>query len=136
MKDYYKTLGINLKASEDEIKKVYRKLAMQYHPDRNNGNIEAEKKFQEISEAYGVLGKEESRKKYDKKLNYGFTKEKIKAKESKTEQNYNESFNFENMEKNFEDFFGFNPKSNEKMIKNKKNPIDTSDLFAKFFNVP
>jgi curved DNA-binding protein len=64
-KDYYKILGVSKNATQDEIKKAYRKLAKQYHPDKNQGNKEAEEKFKEISEAYEVLGNEENRKKYD-----------------------------------------------------------------------
>jgi len=63
--DYYKLLGVNKKASEDEIKKAYRKLAMKYHPDRNKGDKSAEEKFKKISEAYAVLSDKEKRKQYD-----------------------------------------------------------------------
>ncbi|MGA3083912.1 MAG: DnaJ C-terminal domain-containing protein [Thermodesulfobacteriota bacterium] len=64
-KDYYKTLGVDKKATEEEIKKTYRKLAMKYHPDRNKGDKKAEEKFKEISEAYAVLSDKEKRKQYD-----------------------------------------------------------------------
>jgi curved DNA-binding protein len=64
-KDYYKILGVDKKASQDEIKKAYRKLAVKYHPDKNQGNKEAEERFKEIGEAYEVLGDVEKRKKYD-----------------------------------------------------------------------
>ena len=64
-KDYYKILGVDRNASEAEIKSAFRKLALQYHPDRNQGNPKAEDKFKEINEAYEVLGDEEKRKKYD-----------------------------------------------------------------------
>jgi molecular chaperone DnaJ len=63
--ELYKTLGVSKKASEDEIKKAYRKLARKYHPDRNPGDKEAEEKFKEISAAYDVLGDPEKRKEYD-----------------------------------------------------------------------
>lgn len=64
-KDYYKILGVSRKASQEEIKKVHRKLAFKYHPDQNSGNKVAEEKFKEISEAYQVLGDAEKRKQYD-----------------------------------------------------------------------
>ncbi len=64
-KDYYKILGVPRTATADEIKKEYRKLAKKYHPDKNAGNAEAEKKFKEINEAYEALGDADKRKKYD-----------------------------------------------------------------------
>jgi curved DNA-binding protein len=64
-KDYYKTLGIDKKASQDEVKKAYRKLAVKYHPDKNQGDKTAEAKFKEVAEAYEVLSDQEKRKKYD-----------------------------------------------------------------------
>jgi len=65
-KDYYKTLGVGRQASQAEIKKAYRKLAMQFHPDRNPDNKEAESKFKEINEAYQALGDPEKRSHYDR----------------------------------------------------------------------
>ncbi len=64
--DYYKVLGVDKNASENDIKKAYRKLARKYHPDLNPGDKEAEKKFKEINEANEVLSNPENRKKYDK----------------------------------------------------------------------
>lgn len=64
--DYYKILGIEKNASQEDIKKAYRKLARKYHPDLNPGDKEAEKKFKELNEANEVLSHEENRKKYDK----------------------------------------------------------------------
>ncbi len=65
-KDYYGILGVSRNASDTEIKKAYRKLAMQYHPDRNPGKEKwANEKFKEINEAYGVLGDPQKRKQYD-----------------------------------------------------------------------
>ena len=64
--DYYKVLGINKKATENEIKKAYRKMARKYHPDLNPNDKEAERKFKEVNEANEVLSNPENRKKYDK----------------------------------------------------------------------
>ncbi|MDD3777447.1 MAG: J domain-containing protein [Actinomycetota bacterium] len=64
-KDYYKVLGVGKNASQDEIKKAYRKLARKYHPDANADNPQAEEKFKEIGEAYEVLKDPDKRKKYD-----------------------------------------------------------------------
>ena len=64
-RDYYSTLGLKPDSSAEEIKKVYRKLAMQYHPDRNGGNPESEERLKEINEAYQILGDEKKRRHYD-----------------------------------------------------------------------
>ncbi|HUI88891.1 MAG TPA: J domain-containing protein [Anaerolineales bacterium] len=64
-KDYYQILGLERSASADDIRKAYRKLAMQYHPDRNPGNKQAEEKFKEINEAYQVLSDKDKRARYD-----------------------------------------------------------------------
>ena len=64
-KDYYEVLGVDRSASEDEIKKAYRKLAVKYHPDKNPGDQEAEEKFKEISAAFEVLKDSDKRRKYD-----------------------------------------------------------------------
>ncbi|MBQ9440747.1 MAG: molecular chaperone DnaJ [Paludibacteraceae bacterium] len=68
-RDYYEVLGVNKTASADEIKKAYRKLAIQYHPDKNPGDKQAEEKFKEAAEAYSVLSDADKRAKYDQ---FGF----------------------------------------------------------------
>lgn len=64
-KDFYKVLGVPKDATEAEIKKAYRKLAREFHPDANKGNVKAEERFKEISEANDVLGDAKKRKEYD-----------------------------------------------------------------------
>lgn len=71
MKDYYQILGVSKDASQDEIKKSYRKLAMKWHPDRNPDNPEAKDKFAEINEAYETLGNEDKRREYDNPNPFG-----------------------------------------------------------------
>src|SRR5258706_4270248 len=64
-KDYYQVLGVAKNATQAEIKKVYRKLAQQHHPDANQGSKDSEERFKEISAAYDVIGDPEKRKQYD-----------------------------------------------------------------------
>lgn len=68
--DYYATLEVTPQASDEEIKRAYRKLALKYHPDRNQGNKQAEEKIREINAAYEVLGDPETRKSYER-LRFG-----------------------------------------------------------------
>jgi len=65
-RDYYEVLGVDRNATEEEIKKAYRQLAVQYHPDKNPGNKAAEEKFKEISAAYEVLRDSEKKARYDR----------------------------------------------------------------------
>lgn len=72
-KDYYKIMGLEKTASQDEIKSTYRKLAKKYHPDLNPGDEKAQEKFKEVSEAYEVLSDEKKRKQYDQFGQHGFS---------------------------------------------------------------
>jgi len=110
--DYYKILGIKKNATENDIKKAYRKLARKYHPDLNPNSKEAEKKFKEINEANEVLSHKENRKKYDK---YGkdwehaehFEKaEKQQQYQRSSQQGSRGSFNESDYSDFFESMFG------------------------------
>lgn len=70
-KDYYNILGIKPESNKGEIKKAYRKLAMEYHPDKNNGDEKYEEKFKDITEAYSTLSNDENKAIYDAKRSYG-----------------------------------------------------------------
>src|SRR5437762_5909738 len=65
-RDYYEVLGVNHSASEQDLKTAYRRLAHQYHPDKNQSDPEAEERFKEAAEAYGVLSNPEQRQRYDR----------------------------------------------------------------------
>lgn len=95
-RDYYEILGVEKNASQDDLKKAYRKLAMQYHPDRNPGNKEAEDKFKEAAEAYEVLSDNDKRAKYDRFGHNGL----------RGGQDYHSYSNFEDIFSNFSDIFG------------------------------
>lgn len=70
-KDYYQILGVSENASDQDIKKAYRELAKKYHPDKHKGDAQAEERFKEISEAYGVLNNPQKRAQYDQMRKYG-----------------------------------------------------------------
>ncbi len=94
-RDYYEILGLEKNTSQDEIKKAYRKLAMQYHPDRNPGDKASEEKFKEAAQAYEVLGDADKRKRYDQ---YGH--EGVRGNDSRPFNDVNDIFS------TFSDIFG------------------------------
>ena len=106
--DYYKTLGIDKKASDADIKKAYRKFARKYHPDLNPNDKEAERKFKEVNEANEVLSHTENRKKYDsygKDWKHADAFEKNRQ-QSKSQQSYQRKGSSQYSDEDFSDFFG------------------------------
>jgi curved DNA-binding protein len=136
MQTYYEILGIGRDASQDEMKKAFRQLARQYHPDVNPGNPAAEAKFKIINEAYNTLSDPSLKAIYDAKLESGQIDQASRdIKIVKSQAGY-QPFNFANSDRSFENFFGFNPKTNEPSSLKKeqrKNPIEATDFLAKYF---
>jgi molecular chaperone DnaJ len=98
-KDYYNILGVNKNASEDEIKKMFKKLALKYHPDKNNGDKSFEEKFKEINEAYSILNDKIKKSKYDSTSKFGNNYSPY--------SNNNYGFNFDDIFNGFKDGFNF-----------------------------
>jgi molecular chaperone DnaJ len=115
-KDYYSILGVPRNATQEEIKRAYRRLALKYHPDRNPGDKEAEEKFKEISEAYEVLSDPEKRAIYD---SYGYSGLKSSGYRGFEEV----SDIFKTFSDIFEEFFGFSFEEKEEF-----KPRDGADL--------
>ena len=100
--DYYAVLGITPQASDEEVKKVYRKLALQFHPDRNRGNPGAEIKIREINAAYEVLGNPETRKSYER-LRFGGLGQSAKEADAGVEDTIDPGVVFQEMEHKLQD---------------------------------
>ncbi|MCM3292073.1 DnaJ domain-containing protein [Paenibacillus sp. MER 180] len=147
MTNYYELLGVQRHASPEELKKAYRRLAKQYHPDVNGGSSEAEQRFKQIHEAYAVLQDEAARKAYDDKLggmerdsgrNHQSTHSRGRNAASGKAAGERADFDPRNVEANFARFFGFDPKTKKPMQNGGKdagNPIDTSEMFQRFFGM-
>ena len=123
--DYYNTLGLQKNATAADIKKAYRKLAKQYHPDANPNNDNAKKKFQEINEANEVLSDTENRKKYDK---YGNDWQHGEAYEQQQKQQFNRQYNGYENDGGFSDFFSsmFGSNTQKKAGKQKGQDVNAS----------
>jgi molecular chaperone DnaJ len=116
-RDYYEVLGVPRNAGEDQIKKAYRQLALQHHPDRNPGNTESEELFKEASEAYEVLRDPEKRELYDR-----FGHDGLRRTGFQGFTNFDEIFSsFSNI---FEDFFDFGPRRRRR----RTGPVRGDDL--------
>ncbi|MTI62198.1 MAG: J domain-containing protein [Firmicutes bacterium] len=115
-----------------ELKKAYRKLTLKYHPDKNIGDEDAEEKFKLIVEAYNTLSSEERRKEYDISLK----KQSPKQNQGNVRGRGFKRPKPEEFEKKFQNFFGFNPRTKEKIkVKKKKgkDSMSTDDLFINYF---
>src|SRR5688572_15049950 len=97
-RDYYEVLGVNKGCNAEEVKKAYRKVAMQYHPDRNPGDKSAEEKFKEAAEAYEVLSDADKRAQYDRFGHAGVS--------SNGRGGYGGGMNMEDIFSQFGDIFG------------------------------
>lgn len=87
MKDFYEILEISQYASAEEIKNAYRRLVLQYHPDKNNGSKVKEDKFKEVAEAYAILSDIKKRNDYDRKITFGMTQAQDSQRESASANN-------------------------------------------------
>ncbi len=95
--NYYAILGVSLQASQEDIKKAYRKLALQFHPDRNRGDRQAEQKIREVNAAYEILGDPEARKTYDR-LRLGYVEPMVPRGDTEPEETPSPSMVLERME--------------------------------------
>lgn len=140
MRNWYQVLEVSEQATEEAIKKAYRKLAKKYHPDTHPGNQECEQKFREISEAYSILSDPEKRKRYDGELQDSERGNRKTEKRERQEKPKAEKVDFENIHKNFEQFFGFNPNTKDivnedKLNPKEHNPLDATALFEQFMGI-
>ena len=118
-RDYYDILGVNKSASDEELKKAYRKLAMKYHPDRNPNKKEAEERFKELNEAYAVLSDKEKRKQYDTFGQEGF-------RQRFSQEDIFRGFDFEDI---FSNLFG--GRGRRESRSGGRGGFDFSDLFGR-----
>ncbi len=123
-KDYYEILGVPRNATQEEIKKAYRRLAMKYHPDRNKGNKEAEEKFKEINEAYAVLSDPEKRRLYDM---YGSAEFQRRYSQEDIFRDFDFETIFRDIGINLGDFFSRKRKKERGFF------FDLGDLFSDLF---
>ena len=100
--DYYAILGVSPDATDEEVKKVYRKLALQFHPDRNKGNPQAEAKIREINAAYEILGNPEARRSYER-LRFGGMGPSVPKEAWEAEETVDPAVAFREMEKKLQD---------------------------------
>lgn len=134
--DFYKIMGVSRDADAAAIKKAYRKLVKECHPDTHPGDTQAEERFKQIAEAYAVLSDDEKRKQYDQEITMAGATHRQNAVRRESPS---KPFDLADFQKEFENLFSFgDQKSQTKDRKDdnrgsiKKNPLDTSSLFEKY----
>lgn len=134
--DFYQIMGVSKDADAETIKKAYRRLVKECHPDTHPGDKKAEERFKQIAEAYAVLGDEEKRKLYDQETKTSGEKQK---QNSARKSSPGKAFDPADFRREFENLFSFggqNVKTAEKKNSNqgqdKRNPLDTTALFEKY----
>lgn len=141
MNEYYRRLGVAPEADGDTIKKAYRRLARELHPDRHPDDPHAAARFQEINEAYTVLSDPEKRKEYDAVQKVPPKQATGKKASAAKRTPKSATVDFSQMQSGFASFFGFDPATGEVVDEGKvsgqggKNPLDTTDLFERFMGV-
>lgn len=125
-KDYYSILGVDKNASDKEIKSAYRKLSLQFHPDRNPGNKEAEEKFKEVAEAYRVLSDKDMRQRYD---TYGTVDDNFSGMNINPEDIFK---NFMKMHRGFG--FGFDDEPEERVYKGRDKVLKVNVSLSDVYN--
>lgn len=132
VKNYYHILGVKQSDGEEVIRGAYRKLAKQYHPDLNPDDKSAEAKMQEIGEAWETLGNAEKRKKYDIELVGGTQKSPFTAESAKPMTTPMGQIDYNNLMKNFDNYFNPDKIKSATQPDCKANPIDTTAIFERF----
>lgn len=134
--DFYQIMGVSRDADAETIKKAYRKLVKECHPDTHPGDKQAEERFKQVAEAYGVLSDAEKRRQYDNEMAAAAGK----GKKSTSRRDYQSNpFDPVDFQKEFEHLFSFGKQgakqtdsNNSGQGENRKNPINTSALFEKY----
>ncbi len=138
MKDYYRILGVDRQAPAEEIKKAYRRLAKQYHPDVVKDDAVKQERMYEIQEAYSCLSNEEQRKKYDADRLKAFGKHADTGRSRKGAAEPSETYAPDMSQ--FERFFGFQPGKGMETYRGQKvakpnTPVVPEEMFAAFFGI-
>jgi len=138
-KDYYKILGVEKTANQEEIKKAYRKLAKQFHPDKNPDKKGAEDKFKEVNEAYDVLGDPEKKKKYDLMSGTNNFGQNYQNYQKNTYSNPNQKTTYTSTDEPedgsyfYQKYYGSSSRSNQKKNTDSEPDGTFSDFFKQFF---